>query len=439
MKEPHISSTVYDMTGGLQPAPSDDGYNIAMVVYSPTGPTAKTKVFSQKDFIDKYMVGTSMSPTDDISTIMAYMTLAQNPLYVVRACPETVLEGVGCTGIHYLFDKNKHILNDYWQFKVTEITDPAENNYGLGNAESANQLYYAGKSAVANCHEVSSSKDLDELCAGLVEATQNNGDLQIVSVTPQNKIVATEKLYFTNNIAVLKSVEQKDAFQQVAAGDTEVAQGGNVVINGKTYYYRGDNTVDPSEFLNPVAINSAAGQQTIDSVVFLSLVQQKASCDYLAQEVAMTLKDGSSELTITQGDNVFGAADSFAFNPADKSEIGNARQEASAADFFAAATSGATVTFGSGSPITATIGSQNLTKPVIIKNDTINHSLMFLGEEDDQLYFYCISLNESSGSYTVANKQKVKVANQYAVSMAVFSTWAKLSNTLGFGHDGNYS
>jgi hypothetical protein len=433
MQEPHVSSTVYDMTGGLQPAPSDDGYNIAMPVYSPTGPITRTKVLSQKDFIDKYMTGTSMTPTDDISTIMAYMTLAKNPLYVVRACPETVLEGIGCTGRHYLFDKNKHILDKYYQFTLTKGDNP-KSYYGIGSATNDNDDTFIvgtkdGKTPLDN------SEDLDKLCQKLLLASQGQSDIKIVSVNSQNKIVSQTALKFSDNIAVLNEITQKNVFQSVTSASNEVATGSYVIINGNTYYYRGDNTVDATEFLNPQAIVIGNTSSNLDSAVFLFLVQQKTNCDYLCNDVTLGFKDGNTTLDIANTNGVLGAEETtWKFKIADHSAIDNNTVDPNGSTFWGKVQPNAEVTISNNLP---TIGGTSLSRCTMLTNSDTAHSFMFLAKIDDKINLCCVSLYvdpEDSDNITVKSKQNIRVTDRYSINNAIIAKWSALDNNLGFSH-----
>lgn len=118
MQEPFVKSNVYDLSGGLLPVPIDTGYNIVMPVYTPAGPLEKTKVVSQKDFLDRFMTSTKIQPNDHISAQFAYVTLASSPIYVMRACSASMLEGMTCEGNTWLFDSDYNLIPSYKKFDV---------------------------------------------------------------------------------------------------------------------------------------------------------------------------------------------------------------------------------------------------------------------------------------------------------------------------------
>lgn len=261
-KEPYVSSSVYDMTGGLQPAPADDGYNIAMWVNTPAGPTTKTKVLSQKDFIDKYMIGTSITPNDHMSAIMAYMTLAQNPLYVLRACPVSFLEGISCTGNSYLFDKNYHVLDSYNRFKIEDIAVPS-GNHTVAKEGSSSSISDTTNSALIA--KIMSDYEQAEPAA-----------VAMKPISAENySIVARQKLSFSNNVAVKAEQIQYGEYSCATATELETLNEGTSLNVGDTTYYFFGTGVQTGSHVNGKAINYANGSKTsIDAQLFLHLVAQ---------------------------------------------------------------------------------------------------------------------------------------------------------------------
>jgi len=123
MKEPRVESNIYDLTGNLANAPADDGYPIAGAVFTPAGPIEKRKVLSQRDFIDNYLLSSTVLPTDNESIKFIFKLLELNPVYIIRACPVAVLEGISSTGTKLLFDKSFALLPSYKKLKLAGILD----------------------------------------------------------------------------------------------------------------------------------------------------------------------------------------------------------------------------------------------------------------------------------------------------------------------------
>ena len=135
--EPFVKSNVYDLSGGLLPIPADTGYNILMPVYTPAGPLEKTKVVSQKDFLDKFMMSSKITPNDHISAQFAYITLANSPVYVLRACPDSLREGITSEGSSWLFDSDYNVIPDYLKFDVDlSLISEGSNTYQITATQS---------------------------------------------------------------------------------------------------------------------------------------------------------------------------------------------------------------------------------------------------------------------------------------------------------------
>jgi hypothetical protein len=279
-KEPYVKSAVYDMTGGLLPAPADDGYNIAIAVYTPTGPIEKTKVLSQKDFINKYMTRTSMRPDDNMSAIFAYMLLAQNPLYVVRGCPVTFLEGISSKGNHLLFDKNFNLVPSYFKFKIEEIKDSLKSYF----IKAGDYAYTTGDdseidpSAIDGAARVNiiNEKSLDKLVEGLIEAATEK-DLTFAVLKAEDGTIITRKPIdvHSSNIGKFDEIARSSIYKHFTTSSNKVSELGYVAENGSTYYFQGANTHESTSFSNPVAIESPDGRETIDARYFAIKVLAK--------------------------------------------------------------------------------------------------------------------------------------------------------------------
>ena len=148
MKEPRVESNIYDLTGNLANAPADDGYPIAGAVFTPAGPIEKRKVLSQRDFIDNYLLSSTVLPTDNESIKFIFKLLELNPVYIIRACPVAVLEGISSTGTKLLFDKSFALLPSYKKLKLAGILDLL-NYYSISipNGTTTPDTFYAEATA----------------------------------------------------------------------------------------------------------------------------------------------------------------------------------------------------------------------------------------------------------------------------------------------------
>lgn len=332
-KEPYVSSAVYDMTGGLQPAPADDGYNIAMWVNTPCGPTSKTKVLSQKDFIDKYMTGTSITPNDHISAITAYMTLAQNPLYLLRACPVSYLEGISCTGNSYLFDKTFKPLDSYNRFAITGISVGSD-SYTIAGGNSSTPLSGTSNSDV-----------LAKIMPALENGTLTSSGISPVAVEDYS-LTSRNELNFSENIAIkatqIRYGEYSSvSFPAVAEGQTlpqDVSEGSALNIGDTTAYFVGTGQTSGT-YANGISITYGHAGSTIDGKLFLHLVAKKLGLienieKTGASAVALTLKRSSETLTLDNASNVLGAATLELINYCSKPTVPTASLEFADAQNF---------------------------------------------------------------------------------------------------------
>lgn len=273
-KEPYVKSAVYDMTGGLLPAPADDGYNIVLSVYTPTGPVEKTKVTSQKDFINKYMTGTAMRPDDHMSAIFAYLLLAQNPLYVVRGCPVTFLEGVTSKGNHLLFDKNFNFVPEYFKFKLDSIIDSKDYYY----IKCGDYAYTTGNDSELESSEidgatkvnVSSTKSIDKLVNDLMlKVAENDATFKVLKANDGTIITRKKIEKHSSNIGKFNEVALSGVYKTCDTNTSKVTELNYLAENGTTYYFQGENTHEPTGLTNPVAIASPDGKASMNNKYFM--------------------------------------------------------------------------------------------------------------------------------------------------------------------------
>lgn len=190
-KEPRVESNIYDLTGNLANAPADDGYPIAGAVFTPAGPIEKRKVLSQKDFIDTYLMGSTVLPTDHDSIKYIFKLLELNPVYVMRACPVTVLEGISSTGSRLVFDKSFNLLPSYKLFRIVDFPDDfsyfAVTVPDSSESSETCTTYYAESDII----EISSWEDLEyhadengKIKAGMVFKLDSEDDDAIYFTVP---------------------------------------------------------------------------------------------------------------------------------------------------------------------------------------------------------------------------------------------------------------
>lgn len=417
MKEPYVSSVVYDMTGGLQPAPSDDGYNIVMPVYTPTGPCAKTKVKSQKEFIDKYLTGTKVTPSDDISVMMAYMTLAQNPLYVVRACPQTVLEGIGCTGRHYLFNKEHKLLNSYSEFGIDNIK--------INTDESQTYVVKQEDTTISD-----SGTNLDDVVSSVKKKTQSlvdNTSIDIINSGNQ-KITSRQELDLGSNVAVINTITQNSVYDVVSAtanssSSATLGEGSTVSINGTTYYFRGKNEIDSSSMINPTPITLKNNSEEIDPIIFLYLIQEKSGCDHAANGINLQLKKGDDNLTVKKSGSSLSSFP-LTLNTMDTNAITTDMIEENSVDF----NKDDTITISSNS---ITNGSNSISNFYLIQDSSSNnHSFVYLTETTEGIVFTCVGVKEENTTTKVTGSLKLIVSSYEDFNKAFIKSWIGLSADL---------
>lgn len=299
MKEAFVKSTVYDMTGGLLPAPADDGYNIIMPVYTPTGQVEKQKVMSQKDFIDKYMTGTTMRPDDHISAIFAYMILAQSPIYVVRGCPLNFLEGISSKGNAYLFDKSFNILPQYFKFKIRDILD----NLNYYYIKQGNYAYTVGDNSAIPSSEIegatkvsiSETKSLDKLINGLLSAAaQNDASFKILKASDATIISRNKISGYSSNIGKFNEIARSGVYKHCTTdslvGSGNVVETNYISENGITYYFQGQNIQSTTSMSNPTPIASPDSKAEILNKYFMLKVIAAAQASFTGQ-LTINIKD----------------------------------------------------------------------------------------------------------------------------------------------------
>jgi len=287
-KEPYIKSTIYDETGGLSSAPSDDGYPILGVAFTPTGPIEKQKVLSQKDFIKNYLTGTTVLPSDHESIQYIYKILEFNPVFLIRACPVTFLEGVTSLGNRLLFDDNYNLLSSYFKFKITGITDNSTSFYAISHDANGNnnKIYYAGATAptglTGTLVNVSQEKSIDKLLEGIKKAiATTSGDedviigLQDVAEGKPDQLLSRCSLTFSDNIGYQKELSGSELYNTINTGSllpgkTQIVpKNANVIINSSTYYFAGSGGTYDTGDSYPVPLLSPDENDNIVNGLFM--------------------------------------------------------------------------------------------------------------------------------------------------------------------------
>jgi len=299
MKEPSVTSQVFDMTGGLIPAPADDGYNIALAAYTPTGPLGKHKVLSQKEFIDKYMVGSSVRADDHMSVLFAYLLLASNPLYVIRAVPNTILEGISSLGHSLLFDKSFNLLKEYFKFKITSIKDELPYYY----IQIGNYVYTTGDNSSIPSDEISgatkvsisTTKSIDALINGLPVVVDANDPTADVIKSYDSAITSRDKIVkFSSNIGKAIEVARSEIYARCSSSNTKVSRSVEeldyIASQGISYYFQGLNIRPPTSLLNPIPITSPDNKAMMVNNYFMLKCIAAANADAYGK-LEIELKD----------------------------------------------------------------------------------------------------------------------------------------------------
>jgi len=164
MSQPYIKSTITSISdSGYKSIPEDDGFSILAAVYTSAGPLTKQKILSQTEFVNKYLTGTRILPSDNISAKYVYKLLETSPVYVIRACNTTILEGISSLGNEYLFDTDYKLLDEYYQFWVADnkiIKDESNclvqdlhwdiTKYNFYNSDNVINFNYGDSSVILN-------------------------------------------------------------------------------------------------------------------------------------------------------------------------------------------------------------------------------------------------------------------------------------------------
>lgn len=289
-KEAFVSSAVYDLTGGLTSAPADDGYNIIGAAYTPTGPVKKTKVLSQKDFVDKYLTGSTVKADDHMSVLFSYLILAENPLYIIRACPVTILEGISSTGMRLLFDKSFNLLNEYFRFKINEIKDSLNYYY----IKSGNNVFASGTTSEissedlggATVNTISETKSIDAILKDLIAKINTVGANVDIIKARDNTIISRQQFDKASpNIGKFTEVIKYSIYNSITSsnmidkGTNLVSELNHVAIDGTSYYFRGQGSQEPTSITNPTPINSPDNRVTMIQKYFLLKVLAASNCD----------------------------------------------------------------------------------------------------------------------------------------------------------------
>ncbi|MCQ2209215.1 MAG: hypothetical protein MJZ34_02875 [Paludibacteraceae bacterium] len=304
MIEPNVKSTVYDMSGGLLPAPADDGFNIVMPVFTPTGPVEKTKVFSQKDFIDRFMTNTKMLPTDNMSAQFAYMVLNQNPVYVIRACPTELREGMSCEGTTYLFDSEYNLLDSYKKF-----------NFDI----APNTATFAITPAIGSPMTSEEGESLEHFIETLEEKYNGQGILS----SNNELVVSTTKLSPSSNIGKFEESIKTGAFQMLQVSAGELQPYDYVSMNGNSYQYLKSVADETSDGLSNVQ-GFIAGNNN-DARYFILFVLGEENCLHSLKDVKLKLDscitDAKGISGITFSDNALAIESNSKISPKSLGEI----------------------------------------------------------------------------------------------------------------------
>jgi hypothetical protein len=289
-KEAFVSSSVYDLTGGLTSAPADDGYNIIGAAYTPTGPVKKTKVLSQKDFVNKYLTGSTVKADDHISVLFSYLVLAENPLYLIRACPVTILEGISSTGTRLLFDKSFNLLSEYFRFKINEIKDSLNYYY----IKSGSNVFATGATGEisseevdgASIHELSEDKSIDTILSSLISKSNEVGANIDLIKSRENTIISRDRFDGSSpNIGKFTEVIKYGIYnyltssKMVDSSTLYVGELDYIAVDGTSYYFRGQGSHEPTSILNPTPISSPDNRVSMLQKYFLLKVLASANCD----------------------------------------------------------------------------------------------------------------------------------------------------------------
>jgi hypothetical protein len=301
MKEPYVESNIYDLTGNLAAAPSDDGYPIVGAVFSPTGPIEKRKVLSQKDFIDNYLLSSTVLPTDHDSIKFLFKVLEVNPVYVVRACPVTVLEGISSKGRSLLFDKAYNLLSKYYQFKIEAIKDSKDYYYMI----IGDTMYITGNLASIPVEEIgdydtkvlSNSKSLDLLLDLFIrEYNKEDSAVDFIDCKPgylQSRVPVTK---WSSNVGLHKEIKEEGKYSTISTLNNDsilVNELRYINISGTSYYFSGRNYLSPTAIPLPVRITSPDNQSSILSKYFMLKVIGTSNCK-MSGSLEFAIKDVSN-------------------------------------------------------------------------------------------------------------------------------------------------
>jgi len=253
--EPFVESNVYDLSGGLLPVPADTGYNIVMPVYTPAGPIEKTRVSSQKEFLDKYMTSSKIMPNDHISAQFAYVTLANNPVYLMRACPSALHEGMTSEGTTWLFDADYQIIRDYMNFKIDLSLD---NSSGYSITSGSNTWSDVNSEDPGEEHEASFSELVDDIMIKKADSNGPTGNEAGILSTSDTQIISRVPLTATNTGKFDESVKMNSfstmSFRNVNDGEASLKVKDSVAINGNTYEFLNTPANVPSNTANNTPI-----------------------------------------------------------------------------------------------------------------------------------------------------------------------------------------
>lgn len=276
MKEPYVKNTIFDLTGGLSSPPPDDGYNIAATAFLPTGPLGKRKIMSQGQFIQEYLTGSKVRPDDNMSILYLYMVLGINPVYVTRACPVTVLEGITSKGDSILFDKAYKMLPSYFKFRVDSIKDQLDYYY----AKIGEYCYTSGDDSDILPDEISGAtkvklsvtKSIDAIVDSLISSGED-ATLNIIK-SEDNAIISRSKIdLFSNNIGktveIAKSMIYHLCKTSALVSTRLVGELDYISTQGISYYFQGMNIHAPTSIMNPVALVSPDNKSTILNKYFM--------------------------------------------------------------------------------------------------------------------------------------------------------------------------
>ena len=303
--EPFVKSVVYDQTLGLATPPIDTGYNIHGVVYTPYGEVEKTKVSSIREFVQKYLSGSTVTAADHISAQYAFKVLEASPMYITRACPVTYLEGISSLGASLLFDKSFKLVDKYHTFRVETLIDKLGYYYvKVGNVMFAS--FDTGKTFADIPAEekdgidefitigLSDGKSLDVLFNGIMTTISQDNILSAVISSVSGRFVSDLPATFSKNIGLTTELVRTGYFNRIHKSGildaaTTVRELDFISVNTTSYFFSGQNTLNPASLSNPVRITSPDNRPVMAADYFFIKTIARSNAQFVGS-TGVTLK-----------------------------------------------------------------------------------------------------------------------------------------------------